>query len=234
MKEIKEIIIGDYQYLVIGVSVIGKKKIENQDSFLLSSDKASLTITVADGLGSAPFSKEGAIKICNLCQNMLLSNVDNNAILELKEKWKESVKSNFDKYDTTIKFLKISGNEVLFGGVGDGWICLSSGKDTVSLEVPHTFSNQTDSILSIDLLSKFLIKRVPINGEFVGLVSTDGFSEDIDKKNITEFLNEIKTNASNDINAFAEEMENSLKNWPVETNCDDKTVVFIVRKEINK
>lgn len=62
MKEIKEIVIGDYQYLVIGVSVIGKKKIENQDSFLLSSDKSSLTITVADGLGSAPFSREGAIK----------------------------------------------------------------------------------------------------------------------------------------------------------------------------
>lgn len=234
MKEIKEIIIGDYQYLVIGVSVIGKKKTENQDSFLLSSDKASLTITVADGLGSAPFSREGAIKICNLCQNMLLSNVDNNAILELKEKWKQSVKSDFDKYDTTIKFLKISGNEVLFGGVGDGWICLSSGKDIVSLEAPHTFSNQTDSILSIDLLSKFSINRVSITGEFVGLVSTDGFSEDIDKKNATEFLNEIKTNASNDINGFAEEMENSLKNWPVETNCDDKTVVFIVRKEISK
>lgn len=234
MKEIKEIIIGDYQYLVIGVSVIGKKKIENQDFFLLSSDKASLTITVADGLGSAPFSKEGAIKICNLCQNMLSSNVDNNAILELKEKWKESVKSDFDKYDTTIKFLKISGDEVLFGGVGDGWICLSSEKDTMSLEAPHTFSNQTDSILSIDLLSKFSIKRVSITGEFVGLISTDGFSEDIDKKNAAEFLNEIKTNASNDINGFAEEMENSLKNWPVETNCDDKTVVFIVRKEISK
>lgn len=220
--------------MVIGVSVIGKKKIENQDSFLLSSDKASFAITVADGLGSAPFSKEGAIKICNLCQNMLLSNVDNNAILKLKEKWKESVKSDFDKYDTTIKFLKISGDEVLFGGVGDGWICLSSGKDTVSLEAPHTFSNQTDSILSIDLLSKFSIKKASITGEFVGLIATDGFSEDIDKKNAAEFLNEIKTNVSNDINDFAEEMENSLKNWPVETNCDDKTVVFIVRKEISK
>lgn len=234
MKLIKRIILGNYVYLVIGVSVIGKKKIENQDFFFVSSDETSLTITVADGLGSAPFSKEGATKICLLCQNMLLGEVDNNAILELKENWKESVKSDFDKYDTTIKFLKISGDEVLYGGVGDGWICLSNGKEIVSVEAPHTFSNQTDSILSIDLLSKFSIKKAALFGEFVGLISTDGFSEDIDKKNAAELLEEIKTNASNDINGFAEEMENSLKNWPVETNCDDKTVVFIIRKEISK
>ena len=55
MKIIKEYVIGAYKYCVIGISVIGKKKIENQDSFLIGADNDSLSVVVAVGLGSAPF-----------------------------------------------------------------------------------------------------------------------------------------------------------------------------------
>ena len=71
MKTIKEFVIGGYRYNVVGVSVIGKKKIENQDSFLIDADKTSLNVVVADGLGSAPFSKEGADHICRVCTEAL-------------------------------------------------------------------------------------------------------------------------------------------------------------------
>ena len=64
MKTIKEFVVGEYKYNVVGISVIGKKKIENQDSFLISADNVSLNIVVADGLGSAPFSKEGPLSPC--------------------------------------------------------------------------------------------------------------------------------------------------------------------------
>ena len=232
MKTVKEFNIGKYRYYVAGISVIGKKKIENQDSFLICNDDSYLSIVVADGLGSAPFSKEGSEKVCGLCLEMLKTNIDNDAILKLKEDWKQSVKSDFDKYDTTIKFLKISDKELVYGGIGDGWICLMNGQDVLSAEASHTFSNQTDSILSIDLLLKFFVKRISLSDDFVVLISTDGFSEDIDKKNLSNMLGDIKQGMRDDVNSFAEEMENAIKNWPVETNCDDKTVVFVLRKEI--
>ena len=232
MKIVKEFVVGKYKYYVVGISVIGKNKIENQDSFLICDDGSYLSIVVADGLGSAPFSKEGADKICDLCSGMLKSNIDNDAVLKLKENWKRSVKADFDKYDTTIKFLKISDTELVYGGVGDGWICLMNNQDILSAEAPHAFSNQTDSILSIDLLSKFSIKKISLGNDFAALISTDGFSEDIDKKNANNMLADIKQGMLSDLNAFADEMENAIKNWPVETNCDDKTVVFVLRKEI--
>lgn len=232
MKTIKEFVVGEYKYNVVGISVIGKKKIENQDSFLISADNVSLNIVVADGLGSAPFSKEGADHICGLCIEALKNKLDNDAILKLKEDWKLSVKSDYEKYDTTIKFLRFTDDEITFGGVGDGWICIESNGCIESSEQPHTFSNQTDSILSIDLIAKFTSKSIEIGKEAIALISTDGFSEDIDKTNLLELLNDVKNGMCNDVYSFAEEMENALKNWPVETNCDDKTVVFVLRKEI--
>ena len=232
MKTMKEFVIGAYKYNVIGISVIGKKKIENQDSFLISADNDSLNVVVADGLGSAPFSKEGADHICKLCINTLKNKLDNDAILKLKEDWKLSVKSDYEKYDTTVKFLRFTDEDISFGGVGDGWICIKNNGDIESFEQPHTFSNQTDSILSIDLISKFISKSIVAGKEGTALISTDGFSEDIDKNNLFELLNDIENGINNDAYLFAEEMENALKNWPVETNCDDKTVVFVLRKEI--
>lgn len=232
MKTIKEFVIGGYRYNVVGVSIIGKKKIENQDSFLIDADKVSLNVVVADGLGSAPFSKEGADHICRLCAEALKNKLDSDAILKLKEDWKLSVMSDYEKYDTTVKFLRFTDKEITFGGVGDGWICIKNNGNIDSYEQPHTFSNQTDSILSIDLISKFLSKDFEAGKEVVALISTDGFSEDIDKNNLSELLNDIENGISDDVYSFAEEMENALKNWPVETNCDDKTVVFVLRKEI--
>ena len=232
MKTIKEFVIGGYRYNVVGVSVIGKKKIENQDSFLIDADKTSLNVVVADGLGSAPFSKEGADHICRLCTEALRNKLNSDAILKLKEDWKLSVKSDYEKYDTTVKFLRFTDNDITFGGVGDGWICIKNNGNIDSYEQPHTFSNQTDSILSIDLISKFVSKDFEAGKEVVALISTDGFSEDIDKNNLSELLNDIENGINDDVYSFAEEMENALKNWPVETNCDDKTVVFVLRKEI--
>jgi hypothetical protein len=44
----------------------------------------------------------------------------------------------------------------------------------------------------------------------------------------TYFINKIKH--ANYSEAFKKEMEDTLYHWPVETNRDDKTVVFIERE----
>ena len=50
-------------YTIISCSVMGEGKIENQDSFEIYHDENQIIVVVADGLGSAIYSKEGSSKI---------------------------------------------------------------------------------------------------------------------------------------------------------------------------
>ena len=58
----------------------------------------------------------------------------------------------------------------------------------------------------------------------------DRFSEDIDKENGEAFLIAVSDQIASDAEAFKCEIEETLTHWPVETNRDDKTVVFINRE----
>ena len=91
----------------------------------------------------------------------------------------------------------------------------------------NIFSNQTDSLLSFDLDEVFKITELkPVKLE-TALISTDGFSEDIDKGNGKIFLDEVAISIRNNAELFMTEMASNLENWPIETNLDDKTVIYI-------
>ena len=60
------------------------------------------------------------------------------------------------------------------------------------------------------------------------IIATDGFSEDINKEDSFEFLKQAENEIKEDIGIFATDLEETLSNWPVQTNRDDKTVVFVV------
>lgn len=63
------------------------------------------------------------------------------------------------------------------------------------------------------------------------LIATDGFSEDIEKDNGKAFMDDVFESVCKDENSFENEMKETLINWPVETNKDDKTVIFVQREE---
>ena len=63
------------------------------------------------------------------------------------------------------------------------------------------------------------------------LIATDGFSEDIEKDNGKAFMDDLFESFCKDENSFENEMKETLINWPVETNKDDKTVIFVHREE---
>lgn len=228
ISEEKKYRIADYNTSVFAFSEIGKGKVENQDSFQLYFDGVQLIVVVADGLGSAAFSKEGSKKIVAVAID-ILSHTDSyeNVASEILKSWRTGIEGNLNQYDTTLKFVKITKNKVIYGGVGDGWIAFSTPDGLISLTADNSFSNQTDSILSFDLNRKFVIEETCLATIRVGLISTDGFSEDMDTDNARQMLNEIEEELSVNENAFINEMKQTLENWPVETNRDDKTVVFI-------
>lgn len=225
--------IGDYSYCVIACSVMGGGKIENQDSYEIYYDDSQLIVAVADGLGSATYSKEGSSKIVQLLIDVLKEKVEDSKIpFELFQRWKIAVKGNLNLYDTTIKFVWINNETIKYGGVGDGWIALNTKDELVSLCSSNTFSNQTDSILSFDLKTKFINKDISERCVLNLLISTDGFSEDIEKENGKAFMDDIYEQVKRDSLSFEKDIRNTLDNWPVESNKDDKTVVFIQREEV--
>lgn len=235
ISEEKKYRIAEYNISIFAFSEMGKGKVENQDSYMLYSDDGQLIVAVADGIGSAAYSKEGSKRIVMLALN-ILSKMDSYETIacDILKQWRDGIEGNLNQYDTTLKFVKITKDKVIYGGVGDGWIVFLKPDGLMSLTSDNLFSNQTDSIMSYDLSRKFIVKEMSLQEIQIGLVSTDGFSEDIDKENAKQMLNEIERELSVDEETFVNEMKQTLDNWPVETNRDDKTVVFIrATKEVN-
>ena len=228
IAEEKKYRLSGYNISVFAFSEIGQGKVENQDSFSLYSDDKQLIVAVADGLGSAAYSKEGSQKIVTVAID-ILSRVDSYESIssEILQRWRDGISGSLNQYDTTLKFIKIADNKVVYGGIGDGWIAFSGSGGFISLTADNTFSNQTDSILSFDFNRKFIVEETHLDGIRMGLISTDGFSEDMDKENANQMLKEIEKELSEDAEAFVFELKQTLEHWPVETNRDDKTVVFI-------
>ncbi len=230
--ETKKVKLSSKNISVYAFSVMGEGKIENQDSFKIYSDENQVIIVVADGLGSAAYSKEGSQRITEVAIE-ILSNTDdfNGVYLNILNEWKKELEGNINQYDTTLKFLKIKNDMIVYGGVGDGWISIKSDKGLVNMVAENTFSNQTDSILSFNLKEKFSVNEYELGDNLVGLVSTDGFSEDMDKDNSFGLLDGIDKELASNEESFIEDTKNTLLNWPVETNRDDKTVVIFKIEE---
>lgn len=223
--------LGNRCYTIISCSVMGEGKIENQDSMKIYYDENQIVIVVADGLGSAIYSKEGSQKITSLASTILAERSDLSEVAsDLQTKWKDGLEGNLNLYDTTLKFIKITESDVFYGGVGDGWIAFNTSDGFVEMTSSNSFSNQTDTILSFDLKGKFRVERITLEKLKTALISTDGFSEDMDKDNGEAFLSAVSEQILADSKAFKKEIEDTLSHWPVETNRDDKTVVFIERE----
>ena len=224
--------IGKNNYLILAFSEMGLGKLENQDSFQLYFDNSQIIVTLADGLGSAIFSKEGSSKIAKILVNLLKENIDDYSLpLNLFQQWKKAVQGNLNLYDTTIKFIQITDGFIKYGGIGDGWIAINKKDDFISLVASNIFSNQTDSILSFDLRKRFINEATSEEGVLNMMIATDGFSEDIEKDKGKQFMDAVSEEINKDCIEFENEMKESLKHWPVDSNRDDKTVIFIQRME---
>mgnify|MGYP003312965801 FL=1 len=89
--------LGSSCYTIVSCSVMGEGKIENQDSMKLYHDENQIIIVVADGLGSAIYSKEGSQKITSLAVEILDKRNDLSEIaVDLQSEWKEGLSGNLN------------------------------------------------------------------------------------------------------------------------------------------
>ena len=91
---------------------------------------------------------------------------------------------------------------------------------------------KTDSILSFDLKNKFSILKASETDLLNIIIATDGFSEDIEKDSGKQFMDDIYDQVAKDHNEFEEDIMKTMTNWPIKSNKDDKTVVFLQREEV--
>ena len=233
LKIIKEsLFINHIEYIIVGCSVKGNDKFQNQDFWHVLQGGNSIVVSLADGLGSSVFSKEGA----ELAVKIMSQTIENSADLdivadEFLSQWKNEIKSNYNLYDTTIRFIKVTEHYIYYGGIGDGWTGIKYDNRYVHERFDHVFSNQTDSILTLGFKEKFKINYLFTNNIQVVLLATDGFSEDIDEGLQNDLLDKFAEWVKQDVDSFIENLGDYLSNWPISSNTDDKTVILIIKKE---
>ena len=228
---IRETTLGDCRFVVAAVSQIGRGKTENQDSFLLHSDERGISAVVCDGLGSEPLSKIGSMRASEITLDILNKEFDVPDVPELiRTKWLDAVGPEPHLYDTTCRFVSFGVEKIVFGGIGDGLISIHHKNGDTEIHTPYkTYSNRTDSIMSPDYHERFEIHVTEPDDVDGVLIATDGFSDDFKTEMIGQFFSEIIPGLTLDPPTVLSDLSKNMAEWPLSTNCDDKTVVIIVR-----
>lgn len=227
----ENIILSNRNYIVVGLSKQGKYKEENQDSFKFYHDENCIIGVVADGLGSALKSAQGSALACRVAIDELKGKNDYEGIsTNILHNWLSKISGKPLAFDTTLRFVKITKDSIILGGVGDGWTVGFIDDHFISIEAKNKFANQTNSLMSYEISKYFFVKQIPFKSECIISISTDGFSEEINKTVSKDFMKTISKEMQENSEQFICNMEETLNNWPIESNHDDKTAIFIQRR----
>lgn len=222
---------GGHTYEILGISASGRVDKVNQDSFGYYFDDRCLIVAIADGLGSAPLSHFGSRAAIDSVFKVMPKSSPGNIWRHIFENWELSIDGELEKYDTTCKFVCIREDRVIIGSIGDGWIGMLNTDGYCELENTNSFTNRTDSLCSQNMLEKASILECDIQDIMAFGLSTDGFSEDLDRNSRGEFLHDAYGTMSGSFSDMYSELCSALHNWPVKTNGDDKTAVLIRKVE---
>jgi len=207
------------------LSKTGLGKDENQDAICCLEENNAIFVSISDGLGSSKYSKSGAEKAASVA--CLLLKKGTPSFRELIFEWRKSIDSNdLDDFDATIRFLAIDDNKIVVGGVGDGLTALLVDGLFYSIGKRGVFSNQTDSLNSPYGEENYWINEFPYHKEAVVILATDGFSEDLDENGIPNLLEDFFYGIFADKQKLENDLRSLLDNWPIKSNCDDKTIAI--------
>lgn len=192
---------------------------------------------VADGVGSAGKSQEGARMICQLAVEMFSRltpdiPVDNDLLELLRQRWvKRLGAGEVREYSTTCRLVYVTPQLVYVANVGDGGTMLLT-KDAcvacMSCERDDGFINQTEALSTMAM--EWTIAVYPTDSIMAIFAMTDGIYEDIAETLRPDFARELyRWTKKLSARKACREMRKVLRRWC--GSADDKTIVTIVRKE---
>ena len=249
-QESSQIIIGDCQISIGGITEIGVEKQVNQDAYRIGADaeKQLAYIIVADGLGSCRFSDQGSAKIVDIIEQWILNklpvyaflsdNIANIMAKRIVSEWNAAY--DYDEiydYDTTVHLALFYRGSILVGGIGDGMALLSYDKLVCkdNIDEKNLFSNVTNSMCSMnvmELLDFEIITADSFENQAIMILATDGIADDlIPEKKLTlpEYFQEVLNESG--IKDLQKELEEWISDWATENHSDDKTLCYLAIKK---
>lgn len=222
-----------------------KRKLPMQDSHYLFLTKKCFVAAVSDGLGSKLHSDFGSRIACRifvkLAKNWISRQIGSieTFISLFVEKWVSEVKKNkYEIRDCSATFLGVIyfQNTLYLFQLGDGMIsCLFDDelKNLVMSDFKEeSFSNMTKSLKENIVPNDWRIKTISAEDLKSVFLCTDGISDDLQNGADIAFTSELTEQyIFKTAREIKKDMNKWISNWPVPRHSDDKTAVFICRKD---
>ena len=222
-----------------------KQKLPMQDAHDLFLSKKYFIATVSDGLGSKSHSDFGSKIACHLfvklardCFSQYTSNLDDFLSLFV-EKWVSKIqKSSFEVKDCSATFLGVIYYQrtLYLFQLGDGMIsCIfddESKNVVLSDSKEESFSNMTLALGRVVLPKDWKIKIIPADDLKSIFICSDGISDDLkNSAGISFALDLTEQYIKQRSSQIKKDMNNWISKWPVTRHSDDKTAIFVCRKD---
>lgn len=208
----------------------------NQDAHALRLWKNRALCVVADGVGSAALSHEGARAICRLAVQFFSTlpaqaEVDASLLEQLQQQWVDSFSEGKIKdYATTCRLIYATTDAVHIANLGDGGTIVITSEDIFchTCDKDNDFSNSTDALSGSN--GKWTVNSYPADQVRAVFAMTDGIYEDIDEDVKKTFAQDLHLSFQPLSSRMAHrEMQKVLRAWA--GSGDDKTIVALFRKE---
>lgn len=216
-----------------GVSVKGKDKKLNQDSFIFQECKDFILLVVCDGLGSKRLSNIGAKSLVQsvvliLNEMKLSKNLLSDFESKLKHVWHNKIRfytQDFEECASTLLCGVIYDDLSYFGRIGDGIIAIFGNKDYCLEEENKDFANFTHSFGDMAIAWQILNTK---DLQSVAICS-DGISEFLDRDKIMDFFKAYISEYKNIDQNKLQEIKTWLRDFNAKGFKDDKTLVVAHR-----
>lgn len=230
---------------IIGATVAGPPKLkegrENQDAILCEKMPHYLLGVVCDGMGSKPFSAQGA-KAATLAVSQAMKTWMENGnrsperlIKLIHQDWNIRVESHGARdAATTCLFVAIDqqGNGIA-AQLGDGLICWTRRGASFHIleEAKEGFVNETTGLgISKNIHDWRFLKIAGFEKNDSIYLLSDGVSEAVDKEQRIPFLKYLKASYCKwPLVLRRSQLRKSLLQWPNPAHSDDKSVCIIWR-----
>lgn len=227
------------EYSMIGAQHVNNGK-GNQDS-LRSGQLGDNVIfcAVADGVSSAKYANVGSLQavqtIEKISEEIALGELDFHDYKKLQSTvvryWKDSFKSDWNEYATTLNFLIFVNPYLILGQIGDGLICVNiDGTDSVLTSTEEFYTTETAALSEVVYRKDFVIQIYPVKSTFSVAIMTDGIGKEIPAEARTP-LEKYLNNLSRDAVRFETELIPWVKGLEGK-NGDDKSIIYVRWEEM--
>lgn len=224
------------RWLVAGASIVGQTHLlddlPNQDAILYKRHQQNWIVSVADGLGSKPYSQIGSKLACRASQFFWQNKL---SLKRLHQYWCENLGHiPPNQASTTLLTAYVFLNQAHILQLGDGLILGRSGGQVLAVsQARDDYLNQTNCLSTHFNTTYWQQCTLPLFQAGDGLIlMTDGIADDIEPQHYASFFETIyQTFQTRSHRRQKGWLKKELSDWATPLSGDDKSLVAIFRNQ---